>query len=41
MAGYQSDNSFDANNASVALQPYTSSALKQAHRLLKQQRGGM
>jgi hypothetical protein len=35
------DNSFDAYDTSVALQPYASSALKLAHRLLKQPRGGM
>jgi hypothetical protein len=41
VARYPSDNSFDAYDASVALQPYASSALKLAHRLLKQPRGGM
>jgi hypothetical protein len=41
VAGYPSDNSFDAYDTSVALQPYASSALKLAHRLLKQPRGGM
>jgi hypothetical protein len=37
---YLSDNSFDAYEASLALRPYASSALKLAHKLLKQQRGG-
>ena len=41
VARYPSDNSFDAYDTSVALQPYASSALKLAHRLLKQPRGGM
>jgi hypothetical protein len=41
VARYPSDNSFDAYDTSVALQPYANSALKLAHRLLKQPRGGM
>jgi hypothetical protein len=41
MVRYVSNNSLDAYEASVTLQPYASSALRLAHRLLKQQRGGM
>jgi hypothetical protein len=41
MVRYVSNNSLDAYKASVTLQPYASSALRLAHRLLKQQRGGM
>jgi hypothetical protein len=37
---YPSDNSFDAYEASLALRPYAGSALKLAHKLLKQQWGG-
>jgi hypothetical protein len=39
-ARYLSDNGFDAHDASLALQPYASSALKLAHKLLQQQRRG-
>ena len=39
VARYPSDNSFDAFEASVALRPYASSALRQAHKLTSQQRG--